>query len=64
MSRTGWWIVGGVGAGLILLWLIPTWVTVLVVLGVVAVPAIGYVMLDPSQRRRLRQTGRRGQLRG
>ncbi|QVQ52860.1 hypothetical protein J4H86_03295 [Spiractinospora alimapuensis] len=64
MSRTGWWIVGGVGAGLIALWLIPTWVTVLVVLGVLAVPVVGYAMLDPSQRRRLRQAGRRGQLRG
>ncbi|TDC99731.1 hypothetical protein E1292_30965 [Nonomuraea deserti] len=35
-------------------------VTLLVVLGVVAAPVIGYLMLDPSQRERLKRARKRG----
>ncbi|MFI7450968.1 hypothetical protein ACIBQX_25960 [Nonomuraea sp. NPDC049714] len=35
-------------------------VTLLVILGVVAAPVIGYLMLDPSQRERLKRSRKRG----
>ena len=56
MSNQGKLAVGGVVVGLILLIWVPWWVTVLIVFGV---PLAGYLMLDPSQRRRLRRAGRR-----
>ncbi|MFI5756863.1 hypothetical protein [Streptomyces sp. NPDC051569] len=49
--------VGGVAVGLILIPLIGFWFALLVVLGV---PAAAYLMLDPSQRRRLRRINRKG----
>ncbi|MER6054298.1 hypothetical protein ACF1GX_14510 [Streptomyces albidoflavus] len=48
--------VGGVAVGLILLIWLPWWAALLIVLGV---PAAAYLTLDPSQRRRLRNRGRR-----
>ncbi|WP_345567529.1 hypothetical protein [Nonomuraea rosea] len=36
------------------------WITLLVILGVVAAPVVGYLMLDPSQRERLKRARRRG----
>ncbi len=56
MSNQGKLAVGGVVVGLILLIWVPWWVTLLIVVGV---PVAGYLMLDPSQRRRLRRAGRR-----
>ncbi|GAA2214759.1 hypothetical protein GCM10009850_102240 [Nonomuraea monospora] len=51
----------GAGVAVLLSWLIfPGWVTLLVVLGVVAAPVVGYLMLDPSQRERLKRARRRG----
>jgi hypothetical protein len=49
------------GGGVVAIWLLnlllPLWLAVLVVVGI---PVAGYLMLDPSQRRRLRgQIGRR-----
>lgn len=41
--------VGGVAVGLLLIPFIGFWMSLLVVLGV---PAVAYLMLDPSQRRR------------
>jgi hypothetical protein len=52
-----------IGAGiavLLSLFFLPGWVTLLVVLGVVAAPVVGYLMLDPSQRERLKRARRRG----
>lgn len=49
-------IIGGAAAALIALWLLPFWVFVLIVVGI---PVAGYLMLDPSQRRRLRARGRK-----
>ncbi|MFG2222823.1 hypothetical protein ACIBK8_07060 [Streptomyces sp. NPDC050161] len=46
--------VGGVAVGVILLWLLPLWAALLVMVGV---PAVAYLTLDPSQRRRLRRAG-------
>jgi hypothetical protein len=58
MGRTGY-VVGGVAVALIAWWLLPGWVTLLVVLGLIAAPIVGYLMLDPSQRRRVRGQARK-----
>ncbi|MGW2508925.1 hypothetical protein ACWC0A_05715 [Streptomyces scopuliridis] len=49
-------VIGGVAVGLLLIPLIGFWFSLLVVLGV---PAAAYLMLDPSQRRRLRRISRK-----
>jgi membrane protein implicated in regulation of membrane protease activity len=48
--------VGGVVVGLLLIPLLGFWLSLLVVLGI---PAVAYLMLDPSQRRRLRRISRK-----
>ncbi|MGS2643019.1 hypothetical protein [Streptosporangium sp. LJ11] len=52
----------GAGAVVFLAWLLPLpgFVTLLIILGVVAAPVVGYLMLDPSQRERLKRSRRRG----
>ncbi|MDP9862594.1 MULTISPECIES: hypothetical protein [Streptosporangium] len=51
----------GAGIAVVVAWLIlPGWLTLLVLLGVVAAPVVGYMMLDPSQRERLKRARRRG----
>lgn len=48
------------GAAAVVLWLLlPNLLATLVILGVVAVPIAAYLMLDPSQRRRVRAQGRK-----
>jgi membrane protein implicated in regulation of membrane protease activity len=49
-------VIGGVAVGLLLMPLLGFWLSLLVVLGV---PAVAYLMLDPSQRRRLRRVSRK-----
>ncbi|MGW6459088.1 hypothetical protein ACWF94_24730 [Streptomyces sp. NPDC055078] len=49
-------VIGGVAVGLLLIPLIGFWWSLLVVLGV---PTAAYLMLDPSQRRRLRRVSRK-----
>lgn len=48
------------GGGLVAFWLLnlllPFWLVLLLVVGI---PVAGYLMLDPSQRRRLLRTGRK-----
>ncbi|GCD41174.1 hypothetical protein [Streptomyces paromomycinus] len=56
MSTNAKVAIGGVAAGVILLWLLPFWAAVLVMVGV---PAVAYLTLDPSQRRRLRSVTRK-----
>ena len=58
MSRRMMAGIGGVIVGLILLAVLPWWVPVLIIAAAVAIPLTGYRMLDPSQRRRLRQVRR------
>jgi hypothetical protein len=58
MSRTKL-VVGGVVAAVLVLWLIPAFLIKLIVLGVIAVPVVGYLMLDPSQRKRVRSQARK-----
>ncbi|GAB7029736.1 hypothetical protein AB0G35_22675 [Streptomyces sp. NPDC021749] len=48
--------IGGVAVGVVLLWLLPFWAALLVMVGV---PAVAYLALDSSQRRRLRKVGRK-----
>ncbi|MFJ2032465.1 hypothetical protein [Streptosporangium sp. NPDC087985] len=52
-----------IGAGIAVIlawWILPGWLTLLVLLGLVAAPVVGYLMLDPSQRERLKRARRRG----
>ncbi|MEU1015472.1 hypothetical protein ABZ383_15260 [Streptomyces sp. NPDC005900] len=56
MSRNAKIAAGGVAAGLIMLFWLPWWAALLIVLGV---PVAAYLALDPGQRRRLRRARRR-----
>jgi uncharacterized membrane protein len=58
MSRGTRWIIGGIAAVVIFL-LLPGWLKVLAIVVLVGIPIAGYLMLDPSQRRRLRERRRR-----
>jgi hypothetical protein len=51
--------IGGVVIGLILLWLLPWEIGALIILAAIAVPVAAYRMLDPSQRRRLKNIQQR-----
>jgi hypothetical protein len=51
--------IAGIIIGFILLFVVPWWVGVLVIAAAVAIPVGGYLMLDPSQRRRLRRIQQR-----
>lgn len=64
MSRRMMAGIGGAIVGLILLFVLPWWASVMIIAAAVAIPITGYRMLDPSQRRRLRQARGRRQLRG
>ncbi|MGK5628819.1 hypothetical protein [Streptomyces sp. URMC 123] len=48
--------VAGVAVSVALLWLLPFWLAALIIVGV---PVGAYLLLDPSQRRRLRRTSRK-----
>jgi hypothetical protein len=50
--------IGGVVVGLILL-IINPWIALVLIAAAIAVPTTLYLMLDPSQRRRLREQRRR-----
>ncbi|WP_106399634.1 hypothetical protein [Actinocorallia populi] len=48
------------GAAAVVLWLIlPNLLATLVILGLIAVPVAAYLLLDPSQRSRVRAQGRK-----
>lgn len=55
------WAIGGVIVGLILLFVYP-WIGLALIVAAVAIPTAAYLMLDESQRRRLRENRRRRQL--
>lgn len=59
MSSQAKVVIGGVAVGVLAFLLIPKIVWALIVLGIIAVPVIGYLMLDPSQRRRVRGQARK-----
>ncbi|MCQ8769670.1 hypothetical protein V7793_14975 [Streptomyces sp. KLMMK] len=56
MSNRAKVAVGGVAVGVILLWLLPFWAALLVMVGV---PVGAYLLLDSSQRKRLRRVSRK-----
>jgi membrane protein implicated in regulation of membrane protease activity len=56
MSNRAKYAVGGLAVAILLFVLLPNWLALLIVIGV---PVVGYVALDPSQRRRLRKSGRK-----
>ncbi|MFJ3234702.1 hypothetical protein [Streptomyces sp. NPDC086787] len=56
MSKNAKIAAGGVAVGLVLLVWLPWWISFLIVVGV---PAVAYLTLDPSQRRRLRRVARK-----
>ncbi|MQY11819.1 hypothetical protein SRB5_19380 [Streptomyces sp. RB5] len=57
MSNKTKLVVGGVAAATLLLLITGSlWITLLVLVGV---PAVGYLVLDPSQRKRLRRVTRK-----
>ncbi len=62
MSRSMKFAIGGVAVGLILWIFLPWWVSVLVIAAAIAIPVGAYLMLDPSQRRRLRNIQRRREI--
>jgi hypothetical protein len=53
------WSIAGIVLGLILLWALPWEASVAIIVLAIAIPAGAYLMLDPSQRRRLRGIRRR-----
>jgi hypothetical protein len=62
MSRPLMFGIGGVILGLILLAVLPWWVSALVIVAAIAIPVVAWRSLDPSQRRRIRGMRDRGQL--
>ncbi|GAA0403978.1 hypothetical protein [Streptomyces luteireticuli] len=56
MSNRAKVAVGGVAVGALLLLVLPFWAAVLVMVGV---PVGAYLLLDPSQRKRLRRVSRK-----
>ena len=54
--------IAGVIVGFILLFVVPWWVGALVIAAALALPVGAYLMLDPSQRRRLRRIQQRRQI--
>ncbi|WP_335935079.1 hypothetical protein [Streptomyces sp. PTD5-9] len=56
MSNSAKIALGGVAAAVILMPFIGFWLSLLVLVGV---PAVGYLALDPGQRRRLRRITRK-----
>jgi membrane protein implicated in regulation of membrane protease activity len=62
MSRPLMFGIGGVIIGLILLAVLPWWVSALVIVAAIAIPVVAWRSLDPAQRRRIRNMRSRGQL--
>jgi hypothetical protein len=61
VSRFSKIAIGVAVVGLILM-VVNFWVGLIVVLAAIAIPVGGYLMLDPAQRRRLRDIQRRKQI--
>jgi hypothetical protein len=59
MSNQMKFAIGGVVVGLVLLFFLPDWVGIVIIAAAIGLPIAAYLMLDPSQRRRLREARRR-----
>ena len=63
MSRKWQLAISGIVVGIILLIVgVPAWVPILIILAALAVPVVGYMMLDSNQRARIRRMRQRKQL--
>lgn len=54
MAKNTGMVIGGIAVGVLIFLLLPGWLKLLALVAIVGVPAVGYLMLDPSQRKRLR----------
>ncbi|GAB3675416.1 hypothetical protein GCM10027589_45530 [Actinocorallia lasiicapitis] len=52
-------VLGGVIAAAVLWFILPPLLSTLLILGLIVVPVGAYLLLDPSQRRRVRAQGRK-----
>ncbi|HUK67896.1 MAG TPA: hypothetical protein VLW50_03915 [Streptosporangiaceae bacterium] len=59
MSNRMKFVIGGIVLGFLAMLFLPDWVGVLIIAAAIAIPVAGYLMLDPSQRRRLRRQGQK-----
>jgi hypothetical protein len=59
MSNRMMFALGGVIVGIIFLLILPAWVGALIIAAAIGIPVAGYLMLDPSQRKRVRRAGRK-----
>ncbi|GAA3198554.1 hypothetical protein [Actinocorallia longicatena] len=59
MSPRGKVVLGGAVAAIVLWWILPGFIATLLILGIIAVPVGAYLMLDTSQRRRVRGHARK-----
>jgi uncharacterized protein (DUF58 family) len=59
MSARTKYVIAGLVLGLVALWILPNWLAVLIIVGLLATPIVAYLLLDPSQRRRVRRVGRK-----
>ncbi len=63
MSRNWQLAIGGIVIAIILLIVgVPAWVPVVIILAALAVPVVGYLMLDSNQRARIRRMRQRKQI--
>ncbi|POM24766.1 hypothetical protein BTM25_34020 [Actinomadura rubteroloni] len=51
--------IGGVVVGLLTLFVFPWWLSTLIILGAIGLPVAGYLLLDPSQRKRVNRQARK-----
>lgn len=61
MAKKAVYYAGGVAVTALILWVlpIPGFIVGLILLALVAAPVVGYFLLDPSQRKRLRRVSRK-----
>jgi hypothetical protein len=59
VQRQTGYVIGGIAVAALLWWWLPGWVALLIILGIIAIPAVGYAMLDSTQKRRLKNVARK-----
>jgi hypothetical protein len=59
MKRQTAYVIGGIGVAVLGWVLIPHWIVLLLLVAIVATPAVAYAILDPGQKRRLRGLARK-----
>lgn len=59
MAGKAVYVIGGIAVTFLVLKILGPLIATLIVLGIIALPVAAYLMLDPSQRRRLRGQARK-----